>query len=78
MKAVVIFLIKFYQKYLSLDTGWARFLYLTDKACRFAPTCSQYTLEAVEKFGVIGGLWLGFKRVLRCHPFEKGGFDPIP
>ncbi|MCG2685954.1 membrane protein insertion efficiency factor YidD [Candidatus Parcubacteria bacterium] len=74
---LVLRLIGFYQKHLSLDQGWARVSFLTDRACRFTPTCSQYTYEAVEKYGVGKGLWLGLKRVLRCHPWSPGGYDPV-
>ncbi|MFH1368985.1 MAG: membrane protein insertion efficiency factor YidD [Elusimicrobiota bacterium] len=48
------------------------------RACRFYPTCSEYTIEAIEKHGAASGAWLGFKRVLRCHPFNAGGHDPVP
>lgn len=51
---------------------------LFPRSCRFYPTCSQYALEAVERYGVVVGLWLGLKRVLRCHPFHPGGYDPLP
>ncbi len=50
----------------------------TPSVCRFEPTCSRYTYEAIEKFGVIKGVYLGIKRILRCHPYSKGGFDPVP
>jgi putative membrane protein insertion efficiency factor len=50
---------------------------LLPSACRFHPTCSEYMLEAVEKHGVLRGLWLGARRLLRCHPFHQGGFDPV-
>jgi len=46
-------------------------------ACRFYPTCSEYTTEAVSKYGPARGIWLGVKRLLRCHPFCEGGFDPV-
>lgn len=46
-------------------------------ACRFEPTCSQFIREAVEKYGAFKGTWLGFKRILRCQPFSKGGYDPV-
>ena len=77
MKRLILSLIKFYQKYLSLDHAWAKKLHLTDKVCRFTPTCSEYTYQAVERYGVVRGLGLGFRRVLRCHPWSKGGLDPV-
>jgi len=46
--------------------------------CRFAPTCSQYTLEAVRIHGTVRGIFLGLRRLLKCHPFHPGGFDPVP
>jgi uncharacterized protein len=46
-------------------------------ACRFEPTCSEYAKQAVEKYGAVKGTWLGVKRILRCHPFCKGGHDPV-
>jgi len=47
-------------------------------SCRFQPTCSQYALDAVERFGSIRGSWMAIKRILRCHPFHPGGYDPVP
>jgi len=75
LKKIVLKGIRFYQKYLSLDTGWAKKLFLTDKICRFTPTCSQYTYLAIEKYGIIKGCWLGLKRILRCNPWNPGGAD---
>jgi uncharacterized protein len=46
-------------------------------ACRFYPSCSDYMREAVEKYGPVRGVWLGLRRLLRCHPFHEGGFDPV-
>ncbi len=76
-KTAVLMAILFYQKTLSLDHGpLARvFPFL---GCRFHPTCSQYTYQAIAKYGVIKGCWLGVKRILRCTPISKGGYDPIP
>ena len=70
MKALFLALIRFYRKYLSP---------LTPPKCRFVPTCSQYALEAVKKYGAAKGGWLTLKRLLRCHPFYKGdSYDPVP
>jgi hypothetical protein len=69
MKAVFLLLIRMYKRILSPILG---------RRCRFYPTCSDYTLEAVEKFGLAKGIWLGLKRLLKCHPFHAGGLDPIP
>ncbi|HZT28298.1 MAG TPA: membrane protein insertion efficiency factor YidD [Bryobacteraceae bacterium] len=51
---------------------------LLPSACRFYPTCSQYMREAVEKHGVAKGVWMGLKRLAKCHPFHEGGLDPVP
>jgi hypothetical protein len=61
-------LIRGYQKFISP---------ILPPSCRYTPSCSQYTLQAVEKYGIFKGLWLGLKRILRCHPFTKGGYDPV-
>ena len=69
MKKIKLLLIKLYQKYISIFLG---------KNCRFYPTCSAYTYEAIEKFGIIKGIFLGIKRIIKCHPFHPGGYDPVP
>jgi len=47
-------------------------------SCRFTPTCSQYTYQAIDKYGLVRGSWMGFLRILRCNPFHHGGYDPVP
>ena len=67
--------IRFYQKWLSLDQGVPSVLGL--KVCRFHPTCSEYTYQSIEKFGIVKGSLKGTYRILRCNPFTKGGYDPV-
>lgn len=78
MKHLVLFSIRWYQRYLSPDTGLLKSIWFVGSACRYRPTCSEYTYQAVEAYGIIRGLLLGFGRILRCHPWSAGGFDPIP
>jgi putative membrane protein insertion efficiency factor len=69
VKTVALLLIKAYRVVLSPLLG---------NHCRFYPTCSAYTSEAIEKYGVLRGCGLGVRRLLRCHPFHAGGIDPVP
>lgn len=78
MKSVILSLIRFYQNTSFFHKPIFRALFMTDKMCRFVPSCSEYTYQAVEKYGSAKGLWLGFKRIIRCHPWNKGGIDPVP
>jgi len=77
MKEFLLKVIRLYQKYLSFDSGFFKRLFLTDKACRFYPTCSEYTYQSIEKYGIISGTWKALKRIVRCNPWNKGGNDPL-
>lgn len=68
MSKVFIFLIKLYQK----------ITFFKRPSCRFYPTCSQYAVEAITRYGAVKGGWLTVKRIGRCHPFHTGGYDPVP
>jgi uncharacterized protein len=68
MKWIAVHLLKIYKYAISP---------LLPPACRFTPTCSEYTVEAIGKYGFLKGGWLGVKRLSRCHPFSEGGYDPV-
>ena len=71
MKKILIFLINFYQKYIS---NW---LAQKNIRCKYYPTCSEYAKQAIEKYGTIKGGFLSVKRIIKCNPFSKGGYDPL-
>ena len=68
MKVVLIFFIRGYRLLVSP---------LLPPSCRFTPTCSEYAIQAIEKYGALRGVYLGARRLLRCHPFHSGGYDPV-
>lgn len=68
MKRVLVGVIRFYQVFISPLKG---------QTCRFYPTCSEYTIQALKKYGIIKGFWKSMKRILKCHPFHPGGHDPV-
>ncbi len=69
MKYLFLFLVRFYQRFISPGLP---------SACRFQPSCSQYAVEAIERFGALKGGAMAIRRILSCHPFNPGGFDPVP
>ena len=69
MKKIFIIIIDFYQKYISP---------LKPATCRFYPSCSAYAIQALSRFGFLKGSYLAIRRILRCHPFNPGGYDPVP
>lgn len=69
MGKILIFFIKLYRKYISPRKP---------PCCRFYPTCSQYAITAIEKYGAIKGTFMAIRRILKCHPFHSGGYDPVP
>ncbi|MCM8781992.1 MAG: membrane protein insertion efficiency factor YidD [Candidatus Omnitrophica bacterium] len=68
MKTLIIFILRFYHNYLSL---------LKLRCCRFYPSCSEYAIESIEKYGLFFGILKSLKRILRCHPLSRGGYDPV-
>jgi uncharacterized protein len=69
MKSLALALLRLYKRHISP---------LLPPSCRFEPTCSIYTYQAIEKYGVLKGGWLGLRRIARCHPLNPGGYDPVP
>lgn len=69
MTRILLFLVKAYQYLISPMLG---------PSCRFTPTCSEYTMQALKKYGAFKGVWMSMKRIGRCHPWHDGGFDPLP
>ena len=69
MKRLLLLLVQFYRSCISP---------LTPPSCRYYPTCSAYAMEAIERYGARRGGWMALRRILRCHPFHAGGYDPVP
>lgn len=76
MKKLVLFFIRSYQQF-PLFRFRSILLSFSSRTCRFRPTCSQYTYQAISGYGIIRGSWLSLKRILRCHPWNQGGWDPV-
>lgn len=68
-KKFMLLLVRFYKREISP---------MLPPSCRFTPTCSEYAMQAIEKYGALKGGWLALRRILRCNPFHKGGYDPVP
>ncbi|MGE5602480.1 MAG: membrane protein insertion efficiency factor YidD [Nitrososphaerales archaeon] len=69
MRRILMILIRGYQRFISPGLP---------SSCRFYPSCSEYTYQAIEKYGALRGGWMGIRRISRCHPFNPGGYDPVP
>ena len=76
LKKIILQLIKLYQKTLSPDSGWFSVKY-PNGFCRHYPTCSNYSYQAIDKYGVIRGIFKSTVRIIKCNPFSKGGYDPL-
>lgn len=69
MKEMALAVLRFYKRFISPALP---------PSCRFTPTCSEYSYEAIQRYGLLKGSWLGVRRLLRCHPWHEGGYDPVP
>lgn len=78
MKKLILKAIRFYQKNQLFHLPIFQALFISDRVCRFKPSCSEYTYQAIKNYGIIKGSFLGIKRIVRCHPWSKGGEDAVP
>lgn len=76
IKKFILFLIKSYQKTFSPDHGFGRYFF-SRAGCRFYPSCSEYMYQSLERYGLGRGIWFGLRRLAHCHPWSRGGYDPI-
>ncbi len=77
MKFLLLKLIKFYQTHISAERGGFLAIFKPLGVCKYHPTCSEYSYQAIKKYGILKGIYLSIKRILKCNPFSKGGFDPL-
>ncbi len=78
MRRAIISSIKFYQKIDIFNLPAFKALVIFDASCKYSPTCSDYMIGAIGEYGIMRGFLLGLKRIISCHPFSQGGFDPVP
>jgi len=78
VRKVFLGFIRLYQRSFLFRCSFLKVLFLSDAACRFHPSCSEYAYQAIKRYGIIWGSWLAFKRIIRCHPWFRGGYDPVP
>jgi len=78
MKLIALGSIRVYQFFLSFDHGLPGKILPGVRICIHTPSCSEYTYQSIQKYGIIRGTWFGFLRILRCNPYSKGGYDPVP
>ncbi len=76
LKKFALYLIKLYQKTLSPDSGWFSYKYPAG-CCRYYPNCSKYSYDAIDKYGIFKGSYLSIKRIIKCNPLSRGGYDPL-
>ncbi|QQS44253.1 membrane protein insertion efficiency factor YidD [Candidatus Roizmanbacteria bacterium] len=78
MKQLLLFILRLYKKTSFVHNHIFQTLTMSKNVCRYTPTCSVYSYHAIDKYGALKGSWLAIKRIIRCNPWSKGGYDPVP